>query len=212
MTVRLDELYAPSALLETSRMLDKYVVEAVGTFALVATVGVGLCSGSPFAALGVGAILMALVYAGGYRVGAHFNPAITLAATLWGRIPLRDAAAYWLAQLIGGLCAAIATRLIVGAGQSAAVMELMLSGRALVAAFAAELLFAFVLAYVVFSCIESRRYAPNSLWHLAVGIAVVAGTVDFTALFGGVYVVSQLIAGSFTAIAFLTFGSAGGSS
>jgi aquaporin Z len=212
MTVRLDELYAPSALLETSRMLDKYVVEAVGTFALVATVGVGLCSGSPFAALGVGAILMALVYAGGYRVGAHFNPAITLAATLWGRIPLRDAAAYWLAQLIGGLCAAIATRLIVGAGQSAAVMELMLSGRALVAAFAAELLFAFVLAYVVFSCIESRRYAPNSLWHLAVGIAVVAGSVDFAALFGGVYVVSQLIAGAFTAIAFLTFGSAGGSS
>jgi aquaporin Z len=212
MTVRLDELYAPSALLETSRMLDKYVVEAVGTFALVATVGVGLCSGSPFAALGIGAILMALVYAGGYRVGAHFNPAITLAATLWGRIPLRDAAAYWLAQLIGGLCAAIATRLIVGAGQSAAVMELMLSGRALVAAFAAELLFAFVLAYVVFSCIESRRYAPNSLWHLAVGIAVVAGSVDFAALFGGVYVVSQLIAGAFTAIAFLTFGSAGGSS
>jgi aquaporin Z len=209
MTVRLDELYAPSALLESSRMLDKYVVEAVGTFALVATVGVGLCSGTPFAALGIGAVLLALVYAGGYRVGAHFNPAITLAATLWGRIPLRDAAAYWLAQLVGGLCAAIATRVTVGAGQSAAVMELMLSGRALVAAFAAELMFAFALAYVVCSCIESRRYAPNSLWHLAVGVAVVAGTVDFAALFGGVYVVGQLITGAFTAIAFLTFGSAG---
>jgi len=212
MTVWLDELYAPSALVETSRMLDKYVVEAVGTFALVATVGVGLCSGTPFAALGIGAILMALVYAGGYRIGAHFNPAITLAATLWGRVPLRDAVAYWLAQLVGGLCAAIATRLAVGAGQSAATMELMLSGRALVAAFAAELLFSFVLAYVVFSCIEPRRHTPNSLWHLAVGIAVVAGTVDYAALFGGVYVVSQLIAGAFTAIAFLTFGSARGSS
>jgi aquaporin Z len=211
MTVWLNEPYAPSVLVETSRMLDKYVVEAVGTFALVVTVGVGLCSGTPFAALGIGAILMALVYAGGYRIGAHFNPAITLAATLWGRITLRDAAAYWLAQLVGGLCAAIATRLAVGTGQSAATMELVLSGRPLVAAFAAELLFAFVLAYVVFSCVESRRCAPKSLWHLAVGIAVVAGTVDFAALFGGVYVVSQLIAGAFTAIAFLTFGSARGS-
>jgi aquaporin Z len=208
MTVWLEELYAPSALVETPRMLDKYVVEAIGTFALVLTVGVGLCSRSPFAALGIGAMLMALTYAGGYRVGAHFNPAITLAATLWGRIPFRDAAAYWLAQLAGGLCAAIATRLIVGAGQSGPVMELMLGGRVLVAAFAAELLFAFVLAYVVFSCVESRRCAPNSLWHLAVGIAVVAGTVDLAALFGGGYLVSQLITGAFTAIAFLTFGSA----
>jgi len=87
-------------------------------------------------------------------------------------------------------------------------MEMMLSGRALVAAFGAELLFALVLAYVVFSCIESPRDAPNTVWHLAIGIAVVAGTVDFAALFGGVYLVSQVIAGAFTGIAFLTFGSA----
>jgi len=203
-TVWLDELYAPSALVETPRILDKCVVEAVGTFALVLTVGVGLGSGSPFAALGLGAILMAVIYAGGYRVGAHFNPAITLAATLWGRISFRDAAAYWLAQLAGGLCAAIATRVTVGPDQFD-----VLSGRTLVAAFAAELIFAFVLAHVVISCVESRRYAPNSLWHLAVGVAVVAGAVDFTALFGSGYLMSQLIVGAFTAFAFLIFGSAG---
>ena len=207
MTVWLDELHAPSALVETPRMLARYVVEAAGTFALVVTVGVALFSRSPFAALGICAILMALTYAGGYRVGAHFNPAITLAATLWGRIPLRDGAACWLAQLAGGLCAAIATRIAVGPGQSA--IELMLSGHVLVAAFAAELLFAVVLAYVVFSCVESRENAPNSLWHLAIGVAVVAGTVDFAALFGGGYLVSQLIVGAFTALAFLTVGSAG---
>jgi hypothetical protein len=61
---------------------------------------------------------------------------------------------------------------------------------------------------VVFSGIESPRDAPNTVWHLAIGIAVVAGTVDFAALFGGVYLVSQVIAGAFTGIAFLTFGSA----
>ena len=204
----LDGFYPPGALVDKPRTLEKYTVEALGTFGLVLTVGVGLCSGSPFAALGIGVVLMALIYAGGLRSGAHFNPAITLAAAMWGRISYSEAAGYWLAQLAAGLCAAITTRLVVGSGQSEAVMEMMLSGRALVAAFGAELLFAFVLAYVVFSCIESPRDAPNTVWHLAIGIAVVAGTVDFAALFGGVYLVSQVIAGAFTGIAFLTFGSA----
>jgi aquaporin Z len=203
----LDELSTPNALVENLRTLDKYLVEAVGTFGLVATVGVGLCSRSPFAALSIGAVLMALIYAGGRRVGAHLHPAITLAAALRGRIPFGAAAAYWSAQLAAGLCAALAIRFIVGPGQSEAVTEMMVGGRTLVASFGAELLFTFVLAYVVFSCFDPPRRAPDSVWHFAIGVAVLAGTVDFAALFGGVYLVSQVIAGVFTAIAFLAFGS-----
>ena len=78
----------------------------------------------------------------------------------------------------------------------------------MVAAFGAELLLTFVLGYVVFSCVESASDAPNTLWHLAIGVALVAGTVDFAALFGAVFLVSQVVAGAFTGIAFLTFGSA----
>jgi len=202
------EHYAPVVLLETPRTLGKYVIEALGTFSLVLTVGVALCTGTPFAALAIGAVLMALIYAGGHRTRPHFNPAITLAAAMWGRIPFREAAAYWLVQLAAALCAAIAWRLIVGSGQSESVTEMMLSGRALVGAFGAELLFTFVLAYVVFSSVAPPRDAPNTLWHLAICVAVVVGTVDFAALFGGVFLVSQVIAGAFTGIAFLVFGSA----
>jgi aquaporin Z len=202
----LDGLYTPNATAVSLRTIDKYVVDAVGTFGLVLTVGVGLCSRSPLATLGIGTVLMALIYASGRRVGAHFNPAITLAAALLGRIPFCEAAAYWSAQLAAGGCAAIAIRHTVGAGQSEAVTEMMVSGRTLVASFGAELLFAFVLAYVVFSCFDSPRRAPGSVWHFAIGVAVLAGAVDFAALFGGVYLVSQVIAGVFTAIAFLTFG------
>ena len=203
----LDGHSTPNALGENLRTLDKYVVEAVGTFGLVVTVGVGLCSRSPFAALAIGAVLMALIYASGRRVGAHFNPAITLAAALRGRIAFGEAAAYWSAQLAAGLCAAMATAFIVGPGQSEAVTEMMVGGRTLVASFGAELLFTLVLAYVVFSCFDPPRRAPDSVWHFAIGVAVLAGAVDFAALFGGVYLVSQVIAGVFTAIAFLTFGS-----
>jgi aquaporin Z len=204
----LDELYAPSAIAEKTRALDRYAVEALGTFGLVLTVGVGLCSRAPVAALGIGGVVMALIYAAGVRVGAHFNPAITLAASMWGRIPYGVAAAYWAAQFGAGMCAAIVTRLVVGSGQSEAALEMMLSGRALVASFGAALLFAFVLAYVVFGCAQTRRVESNIVWHLAIGVAVVAGTVDFAALFGGVYLVSQVIVGAFTGIAFVAFGSA----
>jgi aquaporin Z len=200
----LDESHTTSAL-ENPRTLERYLVEVVGTFGLVLTVGVALCSGPSVAALGLGAVVMVLIYAGGYRVGAHLNPAITLAATLRGRIPIGEAAARWTTQLAAGLCAAIATRLTVGAGQSAVGM--MLGGRVLVLAFGAELLFTFVLAYVVFSYGQSRP-APNSLWHLSIPVTVLAGSVDVAALFGSVYLVSQVIAGAFTAIAFLAIGAA----
>jgi aquaporin Z len=203
----LDEPHTSSAL-EDPRTLERYLVEAVATFGLVLTVGVALCSRPSVGALGIGAVVMAAIYAGGYRAGAYLNPALTLAATLWGRIPIGEAAAYWIAQLAAGLCAAIATRLTVGAGQSEAVTAMMLGGRVLVLAFWAELLLAFVLAYVVFSCTEPRQMAPNSLWHLIIGVTVIAGSVDFAALFGSVYLVSQVIAGAFTAIAFLAIGSA----
>ncbi|MBP1819040.1 hypothetical protein [Mycobacterium sp. OAE908] len=45
------DLHAPRALAETPRVLDKYVAEAVGAFALVFTVAVGLGSRSPIAAV-----------------------------------------------------------------------------------------------------------------------------------------------------------------
>jgi aquaporin Z len=114
----LDDAYASSTLVERRRILGTFAVEALGTFGLVLTVGVGICSGASFASLGIGAVLMTLIYAAGYRTGAHYNPAITLAAAVWGRIPFREAAVHWSVQLAAGLCAAIATRLIIGSGQA----------------------------------------------------------------------------------------------
>src|ERR1700735_629901 len=83
----------------------KYVVEAIGTFFLVFTVGAAVGSGSPVAPLAIGAGLMVMVYAGGHVSGGHYNPAVTLAVLVRGRIKLRDAAAYWLVQLGAGLLA-----------------------------------------------------------------------------------------------------------
>src|SRR6266576_4994906 len=81
----------------------KYAVEAIGTFFLVFTVGAAVGSGSPFAPLGIGVVLMVMIYAGGHLSGGHYNPAVTLAVLVRGKISRNDAAGYWVAQVAGGL-------------------------------------------------------------------------------------------------------------
>src|SRR5258705_13951232 len=85
------------------RPAAKYAVEAIGTFFLVFTVGAAVGSRSTLAPLAIGAVLMVMVYAGGHLSGGHYNPAVTVAALVRRRIGLRDAAAYWLARVGGGL-------------------------------------------------------------------------------------------------------------
>src|SRR6266568_2932340 len=81
----------------------KYAVEAIGAFFLAFVVAAGVLSGSVFTPLAAGATLMVMIYAGGHISGGHYNPAVTLAVLVRGRIGIRDAVAYWIAQVVGGL-------------------------------------------------------------------------------------------------------------
>lgn len=90
-------------------MLPKGVVEFIGTFFLVFTVGQtvkGPDGPSPLAALAIGSSLMVMIYAGGHFSGGHYNPAVTLGVTLRGGKTWPEAASYWVAQFLGGLAAA----------------------------------------------------------------------------------------------------------
>jgi aquaporin Z len=67
--------------------LNKYIVELIGTFFLVLTIGctvIGNGAG-PFAPLAIGAALMVMVFAGGHISGGHYNPAVTLGIWIRGR-------------------------------------------------------------------------------------------------------------------------------
>ncbi|MDG4532782.1 MIP family channel protein [Streptomyces sp. AV19] len=57
-------------------------------------------------ALAFGFTLLALSYALGPISGSHFNPAVTLAMLLEGRIALRTAIEYWVAQFVGAIVGA----------------------------------------------------------------------------------------------------------
>src|ERR1700681_3213935 len=53
--------------------------------------------------LPTGAILVVLILVFGPLSGAHFNPAVSIAAALRRELPWPDAATYILVQLIGGV-------------------------------------------------------------------------------------------------------------
>lgn len=85
--------------------------EALGTFALVSAVlGAALVSGNA-AGLGVaiciGLTVMAMAYAVGPISGGHFNPAVSLGLFAAGRFESGKLVPYWIAQVVGGVVAAV---------------------------------------------------------------------------------------------------------
>jgi len=67
--------------------MKKYLIEFIGTFFLVLTVGMTVVApgAGALAPLAIGSALMIMVYAGGHISGGHYNPAVTLAVWLRGR-------------------------------------------------------------------------------------------------------------------------------
>ncbi|HEV7452770.1 MAG TPA: aquaporin [Pseudonocardiaceae bacterium] len=171
----------------------KYAVELIGTFIFLFTIAASVLSGSALAPLAIGAALMVMVYAGGHISGGHYNPAVTIAALVRGRIGVADAIGYWVAQLVGGLLAMALARWVI---QPAQVNTLTLSGHLLIAAFVVELLFTFALCYVVLNVATSKDHPNNSFYGLAIGFTVVTGAIAVGAISGGVFNPAVAIGGA----------------
>jgi aquaporin Z len=162
----------------------KYAVEVIGTFFLVFVVASASFAGSVFTPLAAGATLMVMVYAGGHISGGHYNPAVTLAALVRGRIGIRDAIPYWIAQCAAGVVAAAVARAVVN---PAVVKTLTPSGHALAAVAVVELLITFALCYVVLNVATSKDQTGNSFFGLAIGFTVVAGAFAVGGISGGAF-------------------------
>src|SRR3990172_5074234 len=91
-------------------MARKLVVEMIGTFFLVLTIGQVVIEpgAGPLAPLAIGSALMVMVYAGGHISGGHYNPAVTLAVLIRGKATSSDLIGYWMAQIVGAVLAALA--------------------------------------------------------------------------------------------------------
>jgi len=170
-------------------MVPKLVVELIGTFFLVFTVGMTVKGpdSTTMAALAIGSSLMVMVYAGGHFSGGHYNPAVTLGVTLRGKLPVAEAGPYMLAQFLGGLVAAglvlfIKAGAIPAADKPPAGTEYQIAAQLLV-----EFLFTFALVYVVLNSATAKGTAGNSFYGLAIGFTVMVGAFAVGPVSGGAF-------------------------
>jgi len=163
--------------------MQNYVVEFIGTFFLVLVIGLTVIEpgAGALAPLAIGSTLMVMVYAGGHISGGHYNPAVTLAVWMRGKCATKDVAPYMIAQILGGIVAALIVKFCKsGAAVTAASPNA-------VAALLIELLFTFALCYVVLNTATSKKNAGNSYYGLAIGFTVLAGAYAGGAISGGAY-------------------------
>jgi aquaporin Z len=163
--------------------VNKYVVEFIGTFFLVFTVG--MCVIKPdvgnFAPLAIGAALMVMVYAGGHISGGHFNPAVTIAVWVRGKCPGADVPGYIASQAVAAFAAAVAALFLKG-NPEVTPMDLKV-GPALMA----EFLGTFALCWVVLNTATAKTTAGNSNYGLAIGFTVMVMAYAVGGISGGAF-------------------------
>jgi aquaporin Z len=166
--------------------MKKFVVEFIGTFFLVFTVGVCVVNTAPgvIPPLAIGSVLMVMIYAGGHISGGHYNPAVTLAVAIRGRMPVMEVPVYFLAQVLGAALAAGGTYYLKGANTAAGAATPVydLAQMAL-----AEFIFTFALAYVVLNVATAKANAGNSYFGLAIGFTVMVGAFTVGPISGGAF-------------------------
>jgi aquaporin Z len=163
--------------------MRRYATEFVGTFFLVFTACTAVLSKAAVAPLAIGAVLAAMVFAGGHISGGHYNPAVSLAAHLRGKLGFVDLACYIGAQLVAGVAAAFAARYVVHGH----IDQFTIHGPEVPRAFLVELLFTFALAYVVLNVATSKDHSSNSFYGLAIGFTVLAGAIAVGGVSGGAF-------------------------
>jgi aquaporin Z len=163
--------------------MNKYITELIGTFFLVLTVGCSVIIGGAgvIAPLAIGSALMVMIYAGGHISGGHYNPAVTFGVWVRGRCATKDVIPYWVAQLIGGVLAALAVNYM--KGEAVAKPMVLKTGPALLA----EILFTFALVYVVLNSATAKANAGNSFYGLAIGFTVVTGAFAVGSISGAAF-------------------------
>ena len=163
--------------------MNKYLVELIGTFFLVLTVGCSVIApgAGDLAPIAIGASLMVMIFAGGHISGGHYNPAVTLGVWMRGKCDTKDIVPYWVAQLVGALLAAVIVKYLKGGGTLTAANPPVLP------ALLAEFLFTFALVYVVLNTATAKGTQGNSFYGLAIGMTVMTGAFAVGNISGGAF-------------------------
>ncbi len=163
--------------------MKTYLTEFIGTFFLVLTICLAVLSGTQLAPLAIGSALMVMVYMGGHISGAHYNPAVTLAVWMRGKLPASQVAPYWASQVLGSLAAAFVAHIMTGRTFAPAPSHEASGMQALMA----EILYTFALALVVLNAATAKQTEGNSFYGLAIGFTLAVGAMAGGPVSGGAF-------------------------
>ena len=155
--------------------MKKYITEIIGTFFLVLIIGL---TGNPIA-IGLG--LAVLVYMGAHISGAHYNPAVTLAMYINDQIDIKESVKYVASQLIGSV---IAVFILTELGQDS--FSVVSKTTEIQSFFVAEILFTFLLVFVILNVALNKDLKGNQFYGLAIGLTVTAGAFSVGDISGAV--------------------------
>ena len=163
--------------------MNKYITEFIGTFFLVFAIGMASLSGSSLTPVAIGAMLMVMVYMGGHVSGAHYNPAVTIAILIRGKMEAKDVVPYIIAQILGALGASAIVYWFMGNP----LIPAPGAGVGMWQALGAEMLLTFALVLVILNVATAKATEGNSYYGLAIGFTVMAGAATVGGISGGVF-------------------------
>lgn len=171
--------------LSAGRITEQLLSEFLGVFILVLTVSCNILGGSEAAAFSIACSLCAMIYALGDISGGHFNPAVSCAVFFSGRdntFTAKKAALYGVVQVLSGTTAAIIAVGMFGREFGRFGPK---GSYHLTQALLGELIFTFLLAYVVLCVAVSSVTKSSQFFGLAIGFCVVVGGFAMGNVSGG---------------------------
>merc|ERR1719375_419193 len=129
-----------------------------------------------------------MVYAGGHVSGAHYNPAVTLAILVRGKIRPPQVPFYITAQFcgafVGGVFACILEADLPGESIGYPVVA---AGVGWFQALLCEIIITFALCHTVLHVATTTAQANNSYFGLAIGFTVLSGAISVGGISGGCF-------------------------
>lgn len=163
--------------------MRRYLTEFLGTLFFVMTIGLVVTQDVPLAPLVIGSALMVVIYMGAHVSGAHYNPAVSLALFLRGKLPRSDLLPYLAAQLLGGLAGAWLSHLLLDRTFAPAPSPTAAVGTVLLV----EALYTCLLGLVVLNCAAREAAKGNSYFGLAIGFTIVIAAFAGGPISGGAF-------------------------